>query len=1468
VPTENQWLLWLVFSAVATGVFLAVGAVAVRFRRQPIERLRLIQWTLLACLLAPLANQLPGLPRWSVSMATNLPQPTERAESAISSDAKSPVIVRRETPAVIAPPENIQSESRSSELTIGAQSIAGRSFDNTPIVHSHPENSASSPSVPSSPTVSVSSPSPSVGEGRGEGALRADKGRRPAGDSPSRSESAAISPWPRILLAIYALGVGAMFVWYAIGFFFLAWLNATARAAPEDVAQLFRAVTNDPAALRVRLAMHRHLELPLAFGLVRPTILLPESMCGRVASDAAKCTVSSPAHPLASSPVHSSTALRYSLIHEWSHLARGDVWRWRLSTLVGILFFYQPLFWILRRQLRLCQDYLADSHAATSSSPSPLAGEGRGEGDSASTAREDYAQFLVSLAHRRLGLPGTLALSIGDGRSNLYRRVQMLLENRQPLAQHLRWPRRFAIAATAIALIALASAIRLTADDAKLAAQPVAQTSATETKPEADASKQPASNAAPQPATEATGKADEKASPNAAKPEEFTFTGTVQEKDPSTTIEAHSPEEGGLALSRQQGQTGKPISGVPVQLRLFELDNSIPAKQTLWKEMTLKSNAEGKFMFTVPAEKFNAQRMGAQVEASQPGYTPYRQSLSLQVLQPPGAPALPFRPLIPPLEIDLLPAKSISGTVVSPDGKPVAGVGLAVFSRPSAWQSGNCYELGKTDERGRFELLMTATGDGELWVRPEKDFVPLRITIDHKRGDLGTIKLEPGITLKGHLLNAEGQPRAGVDMCAVNLERKPENAIDKGVFIQQFAKADAQGEFVFAPLPPGEYVVGLEPMPERNDLLTRYVPKTVTLAAGQEPAPVELRERFNPEVTVPITGHIEISKQMLEDIARMQALVKIFQRFGGFGGFGGFGNQPAVRPSTDVESPEKIPQLFAPAIHGTNNGVNASAKGEIDADGNFTIRAPRGMQQAVIELAGTRMLGLTQPGTSVRSQGNANDEESRYFQPQWRLDKDKLWATGTEIVVGDIGKGIGGIEVKYPETDKLHQFSVTGRVQDESTGQPIAGAKVVASLASFGGRNQLGEFVTDATGKFTVGIPIDALIKVQTAQPANRPSLLAIGLDVEHPDFASPRASGDRFQLTFSPVPRLELRGNFSGSGQLTPIYMRPGQEVTGTLQTPDGKPATGVMVLASTLTPIGDRLRNARLLSRVDVEGDKQYYGGEKQITDEAGRFKFVLPTEGDATLAIWPAKVYAPIIKEIHDQRGDLGIIKLERGEPIKGRVVDAENKTLTGIYVNAEPVGSEDKRNAARRRPIDYVNRAAVTDVNGNFELASLGPGEYRVELLTSATDLTTEGLQSLPSELHPLPDLFVPQRMTLVVGNQPVPLLFCPPPTVNVDGQVKLKRPTASASSTTNPYAQYKPRIVGEINGLPFAVATSIDSEGKFTAKVPKGATDVQVQLANREGPQVRAGKDKPLVDPGAISLGTVNEDVHGVEIVYP
>ena len=69
--TENALMLWLVYAAVAATFFLVVGALAVCVRTQQVERLRLIQWAMVACLLAPLANQLPGFAAMVTRLADN-----------------------------------------------------------------------------------------------------------------------------------------------------------------------------------------------------------------------------------------------------------------------------------------------------------------------------------------------------------------------------------------------------------------------------------------------------------------------------------------------------------------------------------------------------------------------------------------------------------------------------------------------------------------------------------------------------------------------------------------------------------------------------------------------------------------------------------------------------------------------------------------------------------------------------------------------------------------------------------------------------------------------------------------------------------------------------------------------------------------------------------------------------------------------------------------------------------------------------------------------------------------------------------------------------------------------------------------------------------------------------------------------------------------------------------------------------
>ncbi|MAG95048.1 MAG: hypothetical protein CMJ48_15080 [Planctomycetaceae bacterium] len=61
MSTPDLLWRWLIHAAVLCGLGLIVGAVATRFVRRPADRLRLIQWVLIGCLLAPCVG---GLSTW------------------------------------------------------------------------------------------------------------------------------------------------------------------------------------------------------------------------------------------------------------------------------------------------------------------------------------------------------------------------------------------------------------------------------------------------------------------------------------------------------------------------------------------------------------------------------------------------------------------------------------------------------------------------------------------------------------------------------------------------------------------------------------------------------------------------------------------------------------------------------------------------------------------------------------------------------------------------------------------------------------------------------------------------------------------------------------------------------------------------------------------------------------------------------------------------------------------------------------------------------------------------------------------------------------------------------------------------------------------------------------------------------------------------------------------------------------
>jgi protein involved in polysaccharide export with SLBB domain/biopolymer transport protein ExbD len=116
-------------------------------------------------------------------------------------------------------------------------------------------------------------------------------------------------------------------------------------------------------------------------------------------------------------------------------------------------YFYQPLVWRLRRQLQLCQDFLADAASAR-----------------AGSAAEDYAEFLTSCSSTCFPPPLAAGLGIGGRVSDLHRRVVMLVENRRPLESAS--PRSWNYLAVPIAIALIAVVASLGNRPASVAAEP------------------------------------------------------------------------------------------------------------------------------------------------------------------------------------------------------------------------------------------------------------------------------------------------------------------------------------------------------------------------------------------------------------------------------------------------------------------------------------------------------------------------------------------------------------------------------------------------------------------------------------------------------------------------------------------------------------------------------------------------------------------------------------------------------------------------------------------------------------------------------------------------------------------------------------------------------------------------------------------------------------------------------------
>src|SRR5262245_29061815 len=323
---------WLAHTAAAGGALLLLAWVLMQLMRQPARRQRLGEWATAAALLIAALWFAPSwlhlsYPRWLDSPPRFASPPGPQTHRPLeSSSSKGVEVVDRET------------------------SDPDAAADTAPVIGFLPafDEGREQRDFPDAAAQRIHSADVT----RADSATIAE---RPATDSPTVSPGAVLAALGALYVSISVALLGR----WLIGHIGVWRLLRRATPAPAPVLSLFEQVV---AARWVgrrapRLLVSARLQGPVSCGLFRPTVILPVELYEPKAQ----------------------LALPWVFAHELTHLERRDPWSCLLFSVAQAFYFYLPWFWWLRRQVRLCQEYVADAAAVEAS------------------RADDYAQFLLSL---------------------------------------------------------------------------------------------------------------------------------------------------------------------------------------------------------------------------------------------------------------------------------------------------------------------------------------------------------------------------------------------------------------------------------------------------------------------------------------------------------------------------------------------------------------------------------------------------------------------------------------------------------------------------------------------------------------------------------------------------------------------------------------------------------------------------------------------------------------------------------------------------------------------------------------------------------------------------------------------------------------------------------------------------------------------------------------------------------------
>lgn len=376
---------WLAQVFIGGGLMLLLTWAVAFCCRQPARRQRLGEWGMLAALLLPILGLGPRwivLPLWPVSSGIQVEVAVPRYEKANSFTNPATAWNLEQIDTEVGCQEPDDSSTLLSPPLIVVHQVSPR---DTPGKLGHADSSSVAGFV-----------------------TDADQTQSAQQGPQTAASTISLDPIVTGMTAVYVAFALLLLGRWLLGHWALHRILKRARPAPRWAARLFVSMRRG----RQRLLVSDRLWAPISCGLVRPVVVVPADLCR---------------------PRHAEM-LRWVFAHELTHLQRRDAWTCLLFGLGQVVYFAMPWFWWLKHQVRLCQEYIADSAAAEHANHVA-----------------DYAQFLLNLT-RRPSVP-VGATGVGGNSSDLFRRVTMLLKS--PMRVEKRCPYWWSLG-TAVSLLALA----------------------------------------------------------------------------------------------------------------------------------------------------------------------------------------------------------------------------------------------------------------------------------------------------------------------------------------------------------------------------------------------------------------------------------------------------------------------------------------------------------------------------------------------------------------------------------------------------------------------------------------------------------------------------------------------------------------------------------------------------------------------------------------------------------------------------------------------------------------------------------------------------------------------------------------------------------------------------------------------------------------------------------------------------